>query len=279
MISISRTTKEKTFFIAVHSALLYSIINCAITGDWYLLFISYCISLFHGILGNNITLHRLYAHKSFTVGKIKSYFLLAESVLFGAGLGPITYAAIHRAHHAHSDTELDPHSPHTSNKFMIALGLIMAFRPSTDKRLSGMKVPKDLLRDSKLKWTEANYYNIWILLCSIIWLVFGFNSMIYFLIVPTVLFSVVGNIANGIFSHTDILPLVYRTYGLDDKSVNSPISQVITFGEGYQNNHHYDQVALNQAFKAGEFDPTWYILKWFILDKETIKRHEYRNRE
>ena len=45
-------------------------------------------------------------------------------------------------------------------------------------------------------------------------------------------------------------------------------------GEGLHNNHHYKQTALNTAFKPGEFDPTWFVLKWIFLDKETIAKHE-----
>ena len=53
--------------------------------------------------------HRYYSHFSF---KTKSWYPFAVNILgMFAGAGPaMTWAATHRQHHAHTDTELDPHS-------------------------------------------------------------------------------------------------------------------------------------------------------------------------
>lgn len=273
MFELSKSTKEKTFTALAYAALIYGIANCFITGEWYLLLISYGLFLVHGILGNNVAMHRLYSHKGFTTGKIRQYWLIAESILCGAGVGPITYAAIHRAHHAFSDGEQDPHSPHNYNPWYVGLGLHV-FRPDSARQMSGIKIPKDLMRDKALRWAEVHYHAIWFWLVIGVWAIFDFNTMLYWLAVPAGIYIIIANGATNVLAHTTYLPFVYRTYDTKDNSVNSPISQFLTMGEGFQNNHHHDQIALNQAFKKTELDPTWYILKWLFLDKETIAKHQ-----
>lgn len=273
MFELSKSTKEKLFVALAYSGLLYGIYDCLVTGNWWLMLLSYVIFYWHGVLGNNCAMHRLYSHKGYVTGKIRTYWLLAEAMLCGAGVGPITYAAVHRAHHAHSDQEQDPHSPHNDNPWYIGLGLHV-FRKDNDKRNSGIRIPKDLMRDPLLRYAEVNYHTIWLVGSLIVWTLFGFDVLLYGFVVPAGLYILIANAATNVLAHTTYLPLVYRTYDTKDSSVNSPISQAMTGGEGFQNNHHYDQVALNQAFKKGEFDPTWYVLKWIFLDKETIAKHQ-----
>jgi stearoyl-CoA desaturase (Delta-9 desaturase) len=62
-------------------------------------------------------LHRYAAHKMFTMNKFweKFFFLLTYLAQGSSFLSPRAYAVLHRMHHAFSDTERDPHSPHFSN--------------------------------------------------------------------------------------------------------------------------------------------------------------------
>src|SRR5688572_19516989 len=59
-------------------------------------------------------LHRYSSHKMFTMSKGWERFFYFLTFLFqGASfLNPRAYAIMHRMHHAYSDTEKDPHSPH-----------------------------------------------------------------------------------------------------------------------------------------------------------------------
>src|SRR5881392_3664671 len=61
-------------------------------------------------------LHRYGAHKQFTMSKgWERFFHLCTYVSQGSSfLSPRGYAILHRMHHAYSDTERDPHSPHNS---------------------------------------------------------------------------------------------------------------------------------------------------------------------
>ena len=59
-------------------------------------------------------LHRYGAHRQFTMSKgWERFFHLLTYVSQGSSfLHPRAYAILHRMHHAYSDTEKDPHSPH-----------------------------------------------------------------------------------------------------------------------------------------------------------------------
>jgi len=63
------------------------------------------------VLGITVGYHRLFTHRSFeTYSFIKIIFCVLGSM---AVQGPmLKWVAMHRRHHQHSDTELDPHSPH-----------------------------------------------------------------------------------------------------------------------------------------------------------------------
>ncbi|MFT7435995.1 MAG: stearoyl-CoA desaturase (delta-9 desaturase), partial [Psychromonas sp.] len=74
-------------------------------GHWYL-------SLF----SQTFFLHRYSAHKMFRMNKFwEKFFYLFTYITQGSSyLNPRAYAVMHRMHHAFSDTDKDPHSPHHS---------------------------------------------------------------------------------------------------------------------------------------------------------------------
>ena len=138
MFSLSRSTKEKIQISVVYAGLLYGIVNCIITGSWWLFAVSIALAVWHGMFGNNIALHRLYSHRSFTTSRPKEIFLALSTIFLGSN-GPITYCAIHRHHHVHSDNPRDPHSPVQSGKWYIAFAC-WAFRTDSEKAKLGIKI-------------------------------------------------------------------------------------------------------------------------------------------
>ena len=61
--------------------------------------------------------HRYSAHQMFTMNKFteKIFFVFSFLVQGSSYMSPKVYGAMHRMHHAHADTEKDPHSPKYSN--------------------------------------------------------------------------------------------------------------------------------------------------------------------
>ena len=78
--------------------------------SWTLLFVS--AALYWVAVGFGISLgyHRLHTHRSYQVPKWLDYFFAVCGTLTLEG-GPIFWVATHRIHHQHSDTDSDPHTP------------------------------------------------------------------------------------------------------------------------------------------------------------------------
>src|SRR6187399_1139253 len=73
--------------------------------------------IFHwylSLFAQTFFLHRYGAHKMFSMSKgWERFFYMFTWITQGSSfLNPRAYAIMHRMHHAYSDTEKDPHSPH-----------------------------------------------------------------------------------------------------------------------------------------------------------------------
>lgn len=62
------------------------------------------------LIGISIGYHRYFTHRSFKTNTANEVLFLFAGLLCG-GRSALTWAAVHRMHHAKSDTEHDPHSP------------------------------------------------------------------------------------------------------------------------------------------------------------------------
>ena len=76
--------------------------------------IFFILHWFLSLFSQTFFLHRYAAHKMFTMNKFwERFFYLFTFITQGSSfLNPRAYAVMHRMHHAYSDTEKDPHSPH-----------------------------------------------------------------------------------------------------------------------------------------------------------------------
>jgi len=71
-------------------------------------------------------LHRYWSHKSFKCGRATQFVLYLLACL-ASQAGPLWWASKHRRHHAHCDTENDPHSPVQQSKLYAWIGWVYLF--------------------------------------------------------------------------------------------------------------------------------------------------------
>jgi fatty-acid desaturase len=211
--------------------------------------------LFNAI-GNEIALHRLWCHRSFKTTKYKEYFLHLFSIplLYGSS---ITYAGVHRQHHAYSDTEKDPHITRPWWK--------VVFYVRNEKYKIDTKFVSDLIRDPIHKFLHRHYFKINFLLLVILILLFGIKFAGYFLS-----FNVIYNfIAAGLVNVLGHRPeFGKRNYDTNDLSSNNSFLKWLTWNEGYHNNHHFKPASYTYALNPGEFDFPGLIIKKFFIIKE-----------
>ena len=195
--------------------------------------------------------HRYFSHRAFKTGRTFQ-FLLAILAQSSAQRGVLWWAAKHRWHHKHSDTELDVHSPRQRGFLYAHLGWI--FTPSHHETDYGA-VP-DLAKFPELVWLDRHPYLPAALLGLAAWLIAGWSGLVVGFFWSTVA------VWHATFSINSLAHVSgRRRYVTGDDSRNNWWLAILTMGEGWHNNHHAYQSSARQGFRWWEFDPTFYILK------------------
>jgi stearoyl-CoA desaturase (Delta-9 desaturase) len=195
--------------------------------------------------------HRYFAHRAYKTSRIVQ-FLLALLAQTSAQRGALWWAAKHRRHHRHSDTEFDVHSPRQHGVLYAHLGWIFAPRHSvTDYR----DIP-DFARYPELVWLDRHPYLPAGLLGLLTWLIAGWPGLVVGFCWSTVL-TWHATFAINSMAHV----FGRRRYVTGDDSRNNWFLAIVTMGEGWHNNHHAYQSSVRQGFRWWEYDPTFYVLK------------------
>jgi stearoyl-CoA desaturase (delta-9 desaturase) len=198
--------------------------------------------------------HRLHTHRGFKTPRLFEYFLAVCGTLTLEG-GPIFWVAIHRQHHQHSDQPLDPHSPRVS-PFWSHLGWILFGEAHHNDTALMSRYAPDLAKDRFYRWLTTYH---WVPLTV---LGFGLLAVGGWPLVNWALFLrvVVGLHATWLVNSATHL-WGRRRFSTRDDSKNSWWVALLTFGEGWHNNHHAHPVSARHGLAWYEFDPTWLELK------------------
>jgi len=240
------------YFIPLQITLTLVILWALIFGGfswywWVFGLIGYFIT---GCLGITVTFHRYLSHKSFKISKWLEYIFSFFGAMGGTG-SSIGWVAVHRQHHSHSDVEGDPHSPRLN-------GWKVLF-PNYDFKWNKWPI-RDLIVDKFHLFLHEYYFGIlfsWGVLLSLLFGVEGFIFLFCFPIVCQVWSSVLSNYVN----HATWLPFGYKNFDIKDDSVNSLPLALITFGEGWHNNHHKFPGRSSFKHKWWEYDLTGWVIK------------------
>jgi stearoyl-CoA desaturase (delta-9 desaturase) len=227
--------------------------------------------------------HRYFSHRSYKTSRVFQ-FAIAFLGQTSAQRGVIWWAAVHRHHHLHSDTEHDVHSPRHHGFWYAHVGWI--FNPSNWQPDYG--TVKDLTRYPELVWLDKNVYLPAILLGFGVWAWGGWAMLVVGFFWSTVLLShctfFINSLAHvsgtqryltGDDSRNNFwLALITlgvsgtQRYLTGDDSRNNFWLALITLGEGWHNNHHHYQSSTRQGFRWWEVDISYYALvalSWFRL--------------
>src|SRR5690606_29632554 len=241
-------------FVLVHLA-CFAAIWTGVTAEALVL----CVVLYVvRMVGVTAGYHRYFSHRSFKTSRV-GQFLLALLAQSSAQRGVLWWAAIHRPHHLHSDTELDVHSPRHHGFLYSHVGWIFARR---NDEVDYSTVP-DLTRYPELVWLERHPYIVAAALAVGCFLLAGWPGLVVGFFWSTVL------LYHGTFM-INSLAHVHGTqrYLTGDDSRNNWWLALITLGEGWHNNHHAYQRSTRQGFRWWEIDPTYYVLRvlsWFRI--------------
>ncbi len=235
-------------FVGLHLAALVTIFLVPVT--WVGLGLAlgfYWLRLF----GITAGLHRLFAHRGFQTSRWFQFVLgwLGASAVQG---GPLWWAAHHRQHHKHSDREDDPHSPITKSVWHAHVGWVL----TPQVRNADKGLVKDWLKYPELVWLDRLELVPALAQAAVCYLVGGWSGVVWGFLVSTVV------LYHATFLVNSACHLVgRRRFATDDRSRNNWWVALLTFGEGWHNNHHHYPSAARQGFRWWEVDVTYYALK------------------
>ncbi|PYT17199.1 MAG: acyl-CoA desaturase [Acidobacteria bacterium] len=214
-------------------------------------------------LGISMGYHRLHTHRSYKVPVGLEYFLAVCGTLTLEG-GPIFWVATHRIHHQKADRPGDPHSPRDGGWWAHIGWILFGETKHNNTRLMSKYAP-DLAKDRFYIWLN-NYHWLPILVLGIVLFAFGGLPMLLW---GTCLRVVVGLHATWLVNSATHM-WGRRRFATRDDSRNNWWVALLTFGEGWHNNHHAHPTSARHGLTWYEFDHSWIlinILKFFRIAK------------
>jgi stearoyl-CoA desaturase (delta-9 desaturase) len=205
-------------------------------------------------LGISMGYHRLHTHRSYKVPTALEYFFAVCGTLTLEG-GPIFWVATHRVHHQNSDQPGDPHSPRDGAWWSHVGWILLGETKHNNTRLMSKYAP-DLAKDRFYVWLN-NFHWVPIAVLGVLLLAIGGLPMMLWGLCVRVVFGLHATWLVNSATHM----WGSRRFATRDDSRNNWWVALITFGEGWHNNHHAHPTSARHGLAWYEFDPTWITLK------------------
>jgi fatty-acid desaturase len=212
-----------------------------------------------GGLGVCLGYHRLLTHRSFHTPKAVEYALTALGTLSYQG-GPLQWVGTHRIHHKESDGPHDPHSPQHGFAWSHMFWCFLRHPDGQDP----LEATRDLQRDKMIAFLDRYFFVPQMIVAAALfaigwwalgswvggacWVVWGVG-------VRTVLIYHATWFVNSA-AHT----WGSRRFDTPDGSRNNWWVALISFGEGWHNNHHAQQRSAAHGMRWWELDPTFWVI-------------------
>ena len=208
--------------------------------------------------------HRYFSHRTFKTSRA-AQFVFALLGASAAQRGPLWWAAHHREHHQHADQAEDAHSPEQHGFLWSHMGWFLS-RKNYATRLDRVR---DLARYPELRWLDRNDALVPVALGTGMFLLGvlleraapglgtnGWQMLVWGFFISTVAVYHATYTINSLAHRFGRQP-----YATGDESRNSFLLALITFGEGWHNNHHRYPASARQGFRWWQVDLTYYGLR------------------
>ena len=211
-----------------------------------------------GSLGVGLGWHRLLTHRGFKVPKWIEYALSTLATM-SIQDSPDKWVATHRMHHAFTETERDPHS--TNSGFWWAqIGWIVWGTAQDHSAAVLQKYVPDLIKDRGHSLISRFYYVPIIISAFVLFAIGGWSMVAWGVFARVVVGWHTTWFVNSL-SH------IYgsRPHDTGDLSTNNWFVALLTFGEGWHNNHHMSPTSARHGLEWYQFDMNWIAV--CILEK------------
>jgi sn-1 stearoyl-lipid 9-desaturase len=215
-----------------------------------------CLALWWltGALGITLCFHRSLTHRSLVLRKPLEYACALLGTLALQG-DPIEWVATHRLHHAHADEERDPHDAHRGLWWTHIdwLYLPNKNRPSDAEQ---QRQAPDLWAQPFYRFLHHRALVLQLVLGGLLFALGGASWLVWGIFVRLVFVYHLTWFVNSAAHRFG-----YRSYRTGDLSTNCWWVALLSWGEGWHNNHHAFPFSARHGIRWFELDPTWLNIK------------------
>ena len=210
---------------------------------------------FVNIFGTNIAIHRFMAHRSFRTTPVKEKILKYLTIIPAFG-SPLSWTAMHRYHHMYSGSDQDNESPKR-------IGYLRAWLTLYDSITVPKSMVSDILKDKDYMFITRNYWKLLFAYILILYAIDPLLGVFAFSFPAACVYQAAG--AFGVIPHMKQFGYIVIEPRKDCTAVNSPLTSLISWGEGWHNYHHTISKDYRHGHKWWELDPpAWFIEHLFL---------------
>jgi len=224
------------------------------------------------IFATTVYLHRALSHRALTVHSVAA-IPFRFVIWITTGMRPREWVAVHRKHHAATDTPDDPHSPAQVGFWRVQLGNVGLYKKVAADPANTTKYARDLPPD-KLDRLAFDYslvgLGIGIAILVVTMWALGFGLLTGFLSagIHAVMYVMLSGSINAV-GHT----IGKQPY--DNSATNVQALALVTAGEGLHNNHHAAPTSARFSLGQAEIDPGWWLVRLLVkLHLAEVRLHD-----
>lgn len=252
------------FFATIHGLAVLSVFCFS----WSALGVVILLHWLFGSIGICLAYHRLLTHRGFQVPKWLEYVLTTIGAAALQG-GPIFWVAGHRQHHLHTeDPDRDPYAASRGFWWSHMLWLFYQRPEVYDRKLYSRFAP-DLARDRYYRWLDQNFLLLQVPLAVLLYAIGGWPFVVYGVFLRAVVLwhsTWLINSATHLFGA--------RRFDVPDGSRNLWWAAILTYGEGWHNNHHAFPNVAKAGWRWWQLDMTWWAI--LILERAGLAKRIIR---
>lgn len=207
-----------------------------------------------GSIGITMSYHRFLSHRSMKLHTPARFFGLLCGVFAGEG-SPLTWAATHRLHHARSDQPGDPHSP-LHGPWWSHMWWMLVYRTPAERKALFERYAPDLMHDPMIIFFEKTFFLWQVVMGVTLYAIGGLPMVIWGLCL-----RMVAMYHSTWFVNSATHIWGYRTYKTRDESRNLWWVALLSYGEGWHNNHHAHPHTARAGHLWWELDPTFWAIR------------------
>lgn len=216
------------------------------------------------IFVTTVYLHRALAHRALSL-RSPAALGFRTVIWITTGMRPREWVAVHRRHHANTDTPADPHSPAVVGFWRVQLANAGLYRRVARDKITVQRYARDIPADGFDRVFDHGLVGLGIGI-GILCVTLGWQTGLLAAGIHAVTYVMLSGAINAV-GHTR----GQRPY--ENSGTNGQVLALLTAGEGLHNNHHAAPTSARFALRRREIDPGWWLVRVLTRLRLATVRH------